>query len=373
MTDFLKQLPKHIRDMAELNVCTPELILVTSTEKFLDTRVLEEDRAKDKSSFQSVLTKTNPHYCYKLEKSVSNDVKCKPEDVRQLKDAAAKWLAQSPVAADSLLQPPACNKWSHLSFGCASLDRCTGGGVSTRGITEICGAAGVGKTQLLLQLSLCAQLPTNLGGLGRGVAYICTEDVFPSRRLLQISKAFETRYPDQKLRYMSNVFIEQLYDSEPLLNCVCKRLPKLLEQQDIGLIIVDSVAAIFRLYTDFIERARDLRRFAHALLGYVDKYKLAVVCSNQMTASSANSENGTLQDMPCLGLQWAQLVRTHLRISKGPRQHWKAAEMLSVRKLEVVFSPDTPNQSTEFFITSDGVVDMPVPPDLEVPSKRTRR
>lgn len=104
-------------------------------------------------------------------------------------------------------------KWARLTIGCAALDVCTGGGIVTRGITEICGASGVGKTQLLLQLSLCVQLPARLGGLGKGVAYICTEDMFPSRRLLQISKAFEARYPDEQLNLLGNIFIEHQYES----------------------------------------------------------------------------------------------------------------------------------------------------------------
>lgn len=100
-----------------------------------------------------------------------------------------------------------------MSFGCSALDRCTGGGVVTRGITELCGAAGVGKTQLLLQLSLCVQLPTELGGMGRGVAYICTEDAFPARRLLQMSKACEKRHPQEKLNFLGNIFVEHHYET----------------------------------------------------------------------------------------------------------------------------------------------------------------
>ena len=43
-----------------------------------------------------------------------------------------------------------------LSTGCALLDATLDGGISAHGITEIAGAAGVGKTQLVLQLMLQA-------------------------------------------------------------------------------------------------------------------------------------------------------------------------------------------------------------------------
>lgn len=94
-----------------------------------------------------------------------------------------------------------------------ALDRCLRGGIVTRGITEICGASGVGKTQLLLQLSLTVQLPRELGGLGKAVAFICTEDTFPSKRLFQLAKVFEKRFPDQKINYMGNIYIEHVLEA----------------------------------------------------------------------------------------------------------------------------------------------------------------
>ncbi|ALC46592.1 spn-B [Drosophila busckii] len=315
-----------------VNVLTPEAILCTPKIQFLDTRTRSLDSCVPS---------------------------CCPNDVRILKEAAAKWLAETPVSADSLFKPLVNLKWSRLTFGCAALDRCTGGGIVTRGITEICGASGVGKSQLLLQLALCVQLPRTLGGLGKGVAYICTEDVFPSRRLMQITKAFEARYPEEQINYLGNIFIEHQYESEPLLNCVCNRLQELLQEHSIGLIIIDSVAAVFRLYTNFEQRARDMRRLANALLSYGDKYNCAVVCVNQMTASS-ETKGAELQEVPCLGYQWANLGRTRMRISRVPKQIKQAEQLLTVRKLEIIYSPETPNEFAEFLITAEGVVDIPV-------------
>ncbi len=50
-----------------------------------------------------------------------------------------------------------------LTLGCSVLDRAMGGGLLTRGITEVFGESGVGKTQLCLQLCLTAQLPVAEG------------------------------------------------------------------------------------------------------------------------------------------------------------------------------------------------------------------
>jgi RecA/RadA recombinase len=54
------------------------------------------------------------------------------------------------------------------------MDAMLGGGIrcGSGGITEIAGEAGLGKTQLSLQLALRCQLPLSMGGLQAHSAYI---------------------------------------------------------------------------------------------------------------------------------------------------------------------------------------------------------
>lgn len=56
-------------------------------------------------------------------------------------------------------------------------------------ITEICGAAGVGKTQLCMQLCINIQLPTELGGFAAKAVYIDTEGSFVKSRLVEMTQA----------------------------------------------------------------------------------------------------------------------------------------------------------------------------------------
>ncbi|XP_050338221.1 DNA repair protein XRCC3 [Bactrocera neohumeralis] len=277
---------------------------------------------------------------------------CPEADIRVLKDAAAK-VVFHPVSA--LLQEPLSAKWSHITTGCTSIDHCLCGGIVTRGITEICGASGVGKTQLLLQLSLTVQLPTELGGLNKAVAYICTEDAFPSKRLFQLSKVFEKRFPEININYMGNIYIEHILEASNLLECVGVRLAKLMESFNIGLIIIDSVAAIFRTYNNYIKRARNMRKLANHLLHYVDKYNCAVICVNQVATVS-----DAVKETPCLGLAWAHLGRTRLKLSKVPKEVKINGDLLTVRRFEIVYSPETPSEVAEFLITAGGVVDIPI-------------
>lgn len=100
--------------------------------------------------------------------------------------------------------------WRRITYGCAALDRVSSGGLSIRGLTEIAGEAGCGKSQICLQLSLCVQLPTSRGGIEKSAVYICTENAFPSRRLSQLANLYQSRYGITN--WMDNIFIEQLSD-----------------------------------------------------------------------------------------------------------------------------------------------------------------
>lgn len=90
------------------------------------------------------------------------------------------------------------------------MDRITGGGLPIRGLTEIAGESGCGKSQICLQLSLCVQLSESCGGLQKSAVYICTEDAFPSKRLSQLASFYQKRFGIKD--WMDNIFIEQLSD-----------------------------------------------------------------------------------------------------------------------------------------------------------------
>lgn len=60
------------------------------------------------------------------------------------------------------------DKWRRLSTGCPILDHAIGGGFPARGITELAGESGCGKTQLCLQLCLSVQYSQLQGGFNSG-------------------------------------------------------------------------------------------------------------------------------------------------------------------------------------------------------------
>ncbi|XP_078025833.1 DNA repair protein RAD51 homolog 3 isoform X3 [Epinephelus lanceolatus] len=71
----------------------------------------------------------------------------------------------------------------------SQLDAILGGGLPVGKTTEICGAPGIGKTQLCLQLAVDVQVPQCFGGVGGQVVYIDTEGSFLLQRVIDIAAA----------------------------------------------------------------------------------------------------------------------------------------------------------------------------------------
>ncbi|KAL1139183.1 hypothetical protein AAG570_009242 [Ranatra chinensis] len=233
-----------------------------------------------------------------------------------------------------------------------------GGGVPVRGITELSGESGVGKTQICLQLSLTVQYPIDMGGLDSGAVYICTEDRFPSTRLHQILKEQssnpQSRQPIPNLNFADRIYIDHVADVDSLKECIAVRLPRLLSNLKIGLVVLDSVAAVFRCDYEGLaqsnRRAHQIRMIAIKLHSLARTYNLAILAVNQVTA---NMDDG--RSIPALGLTWANVVTTKLEVTA----HRQPCLDSSWRELNLISAPDLPPASAIFCITSAGVSDVP--------------
>jgi RecA/RadA recombinase len=102
---------------------------------------------------------------------------------------AAAAAAPSFVAAAALASGARWRSAHHaLPTGCPRVDAFFGAqGLPPRGITELSGEAGAGKTQLCLQLAVQCALPRALGGWGGTALYLDAEGAFPASRLLELA------------------------------------------------------------------------------------------------------------------------------------------------------------------------------------------
>ncbi|XP_042655144.1 DNA repair protein XRCC3 isoform X2 [Tyto alba] len=191
-----------------------------------------------------------------------------------------------------------------LSLGCSVLDTLLKGGIPLVGITELAGESSAGKTQISLQLCLCVQYPYKYGGLESGAVYICTEDVFPSKRLQQLIDQQHKLRADvpaeiiQKIKFGNSIFVEHAAD-----------------------LVTDTVSE------------------SEAAQGGCS------VADNRVS--------------PALGITWTNQLLMRLMVSRvsRPEQSSGAASHPtgSVRTLRVVFAPHLPPSSCYYTVKLEGV------------------
>ncbi|MHA1132321.1 MAG: DNA repair and recombination protein RadA, partial [Candidatus Helarchaeota archaeon] len=149
-----------------------------------------------------------------------------------------------------------------LTSGCEKLDGILGGGLETRSITEVYGEFRTGKTQIAHQLCVTVQLPYEQGGLNGSALYIDSEGTFRPERLLQIA----TRYNLDGNQILKKVHYARAYNSNHQI-LIVESAPKLIQEKNIKLIIIDSVMSHFR--AEYIgrgtlsERQQKINKFVH--------------------------------------------------------------------------------------------------------------
>ncbi|KAI0884693.1 DNA repair protein RAD57 [Annulohypoxylon maeteangense] len=171
------------------------------------------------------------------------------------------------------------------------LDLALGGGVPAGYITEITGESGAGKTQFLLTLLLAVQLPPP-HGLGRPALYISTEAPLSTRRLSQLlsHNPFFQSLPASSKPTLDNIIGTVTPDLESQDHILTFQVPVEVARRNIGLLILDSVAANFRAeYDRGASSSANLAARSTALLNLglhlhelARKHNLAVVVANQV-------------------------------------------------------------------------------------------
>jgi DNA repair protein RadA len=260
-------------------------------------------------------------------------------------------------------------KFDKIKLNVESLDSLLQGGIDLGCITEFYGQSGSGKTQICLQLALNIQLPRQLGGLDGKTIYISTDKAFPIKRLAQMESAMKT---EPKINFMDGVFIFEFNTGKNLEHFVEKDLPQILKvnQGCVKLLIIDSIAGIYRTETNFIERAKEMCKIFRELQKAADKYNFAIVTTNHITSDPNKLTNS---DIPAIGNFWSTLLTTRIRVDKTEQiKLFKVNdqdEALKIRTMKVDFSPRVPPNTAKFIVSSNGVQSFS---QDKLPSKKLR-
>ncbi len=236
------------------------------------------------------------------------------------------------------------NKLKKIDTGSIGVNKILGGGIPTGYITELYGKFGTGKSQIAMQLAVNTQKPVDEGGLGKKSIYIDTEHSYLPSRLEEIAK--HSGVDTDKVH--ENVFISQPIDSDHLSEVV-KNAKSLCANEDIGLIIVDSIIAPFRSdYTgrdELPERQNHMGSVITDLKQLIRTHDVAVVYTNQVMDNPDG--NPYTQDVKPLGGN----VLAHnsaFRIKLENRQSKGFAARLED-------SPGLPPQTKRFRIDESGI------------------
>ncbi|KAK7533934.1 DNA repair protein rhp57 [Phyllosticta citribraziliensis] len=137
--------------------------------------------------------------------------------------------------------------WQTISTLDEGLDGELGGGIPAGYLAEITGESGAGKTQFLLTLLLSVQLAPPRG-LSKSAIYISTEAALATNRLDQLlrehpllSSLSESARPS-----LERVLSIQTPDLESQDHILRYQLPIAITRHNVGLIVIDSVAANYR-------------------------------------------------------------------------------------------------------------------------------
>ncbi|KAI9727021.1 MAG: hypothetical protein M1834_008547 [Cirrosporium novae-zelandiae] len=212
-------------------------------------------------------------------------------------DQAVKGNKQSGSSANELLLYQSGNhmlqRWNTVSTLDPTIDTALGGGIPTGYITEITGESASGKTLFLLHLLLSSQLPPSHGGLSRPSAYLSTEASLPTKRVAQLlnSHPVLSSFPksEKDSPSLKRIWTLKATDLEYQSHILTYQLPVLLSRENIGVLVIDSIAANFRgeLSTStgsvMARRSQALVETGATLRKLARDYNVAIVVANQVS------------------------------------------------------------------------------------------
>lgn len=189
------------------------------------------------------------------------------------------------------------------------------------GIVEFCGLAGSGKSNILFQLAINQRIRD----ISKNVIFISTEGKVPIQRLFQIAEFTNSCF--QKEEILNGIIITEASSVEQLRDIIQDSLPELFllnNKECPSLIIIDSIAALFRLEYDANsapERSKILFDITTTLKWLSSSYNTLILVSNQATANMSAYSSYSNDWIPSLGFSWSNCINVRFRVTKTQMKH----------------------------------------------------
>ncbi|KAF9934557.1 DNA repair protein rad51c [Modicella reniformis] len=300
---------------------------------------------------------------------LATELKLSPEQSRelsyQLYPTSTSWVS---FTANQTLEHE--RKWMPITTSSTALNSLFGGGqgIPPGKITEICGLAGSGKTQLGLQLCINAQIPCSAGGAGGTAIFVDTEGSFVAKRVAQLAAACSERLGGlahnvgdtssiitteglmQGIQYCRVHSSVELIAMIRMLDGIVQAHPKT------KLIVIDSIAFLFRSnFSDMNARTKLVATLGRQLATLARGYDIAMATkieSHQGQSSYQSSEHSSTsnQVQPALGDTWANMCTHRIRLYHSHADGERSARLFK--------SPTIQEQTVLFQIGYEGITDV---------------
>lgn len=260
-------------------------------------------------------------------------------------------------------------------FNCPKLDKCISPSIRSGQIIEIVGEAGAGKTQVALSICIGAArdrinnpLISSQDGsaLQDVVLFISTEGPFPINRLNEM--AMEIAGGKE---LMDKILVEQISDLIMLVDCLDTKIPQMITNSKISLIVLDSIAGPLRSeFTgdDWKEKITTIHKIGTAITKLARQLDVPIIVVNQVTAYIDQPyESFGRAVVPCFGVALANYIHTRIFVKRTDNVIKRVVESgidtcqgkketisanTRIRSLTVDFSPILPSGKAIFFVIS---------------------
>jgi len=264
------------------------------------------------------------------------------EDCALFLDSVAGWIVPPLRTAKQLFEQSL-----FVPTGLSELDSALHGGLRAGHLVEIVGRAGLGKSQLCLTIS--AKL---IQQQKRGVIYLDSERKFSRERFKEIlSVVGDDGVVEDDAQRCVPIRADHMNAREFL--ATIKQLETVIVEQNIGLVVVDSIAAIARAEdVSIAERQSSLAKIATELKQLAETFNIPVLVTNQVTSLGSVFGSGTTGGgitAPALGNTWHHVINVRLLLTAE-------SEGTQIRTVKITKSPDANDSSAQYSIGPGGVV-----------------